>query len=78
MNELKEEIEENNRLFSYQVYAIARCGDDVLYVMRNEKSEEIWRIYHLTYSSKNIIGFPKYKEFQSCTELGKYIQNHHF
>lgn len=55
------------------VKAIARSYscDDVLFLLDNN----IYRIYHLTYSMKNINGFPRYIEFFDVKKVVDYIEN---
>ena len=56
-----------------EVKAIARSysRDDVLYILDNN----IYRIYHLTYSSNNKDGFPKFLEFIDVNKVISYIEN---
>ncbi len=79
IEELKKELGEDNDFFKNDVYAVAKCdsNDDVLYLTGEGKTEtdEIWRIYHLTYSPVNKDGFPKYTEFASRKAAMEYIRD---
>lgn len=72
-DELKRELDENDLFLKNKIWAVAKCtsNDDVLYLGEGD----IWRIYHLTYSSSNENGFPKYVEFNSRKSAAEYIQN---
>ena len=54
------------------VKAIARCYscDDVLFMLDNN----IYRIYHLTYSTHNENGFPRFMEFVDISKVIAYIE----
>ena len=56
-----------------EVRAVARCYacDEVLFLFDNN----IYRIYHLTYSINNLNGFPRYKEFLDAEKVVEYIEN---
>lgn len=73
VDELKRELDENDLFLKHKIWAVAKCtsNDDVLYL----REGDIWRIYHLTYSSNNENGFPKYVEFNSRKSAAEYIQN---
>ncbi len=73
VNELKKELGDNDAFIMDDVWAVAKCtaNDDVLFVNINGP----WRIYHLTYSSNNAEGFPRYIEFADRKEVGEYWQN---
>lgn len=75
IEELKKELGEDNDFFETDVYAVAKCdsNDDVLY--GTDIANEPWRIYHLTYSSINRDGFPKYIGFASRKEAMEYIRD---
>lgn len=77
VDELKRELGEENDIFQDRVYAVATCdsNDDVLFLICNGSVEELWRIYHLTYTSNNSQGFPQYKEFLSRKDVGDFIEN---
>jgi len=55
-----------------EVIAIARSYscDEVLFLFDNS----IYRIYHLTYSTNNVNGFPKYIEFLNGQKVIEYIE----
>lgn len=69
-DELKQEITENHFLFAKELTAIAKdnSSDDVLFVEKNT-----FYIVHLTYTSTNKDGFPKYKIFKSIEEVEQYL-----
>lgn len=73
VNELKKELAKNDPFLQNKLWAVAKCtsNDDVLFLDENG----LWRIYHLTYSSNNENGFPKYVEFNSRKSAAEYIQN---
>lgn len=73
VNELKRELNENDKFLRKKVWAVAKCtsNDDVLFLSEGN----IWRIYHLTYSSNKENGFPQYVEFSSRKLVAEYIQN---
>lgn len=73
VDELKRELAENDLFLKHKIRAVAKCtsNDDVLFL----REDGIWRIYHLTYSSNNENGFPKYVEFHSRKSAAEYIQN---
>ena len=77
VDELKRELGEGDNIFSSKIYAVAKCesNDDVLFLICDDSLKELWRIYHLTYSSDNSIGFPKYAEFTSRKSVADFIQN---
>ena len=78
VEELKRELNPGDVFLSGAVYAVAKCdsNDDVLYLGADSlEVREIWRIYHLTYSSHNTDGFPRYVEFNSRKEVAEYIQD---
>ena len=56
-----------------EVKAIARSYscDEVLFLFDNK----IYRFYHLTYSTNNLNGFPRYKEFLDAEKVIEYIEN---
>lgn len=76
LNELKKELGSEHSIFSNSIWAVAKCesNDDVLYLICDPIAGEIWRIYHLTYSANNIIGFPEFEEFKSRKAAADYIQ----
>ena len=72
VKELKKELSSDDPFISGNIQAAAKCcsNDDVLFV----NSEGIYRIYHLTYSSSNKNGYPKYIEFSSPESVSEYIR----
>ena len=74
--ELKKEIGQDNPIFQYPVYDVAKClaNDDVLFLIADGSKEGLWRIYHLTYTENNIIGFPQYQEFTDRKSVGDFIE----
>lgn len=76
VNELKNELGQENIIFSNRIYAVARSysDDDVLYLFGGDGRGDVYRIYHLTYSSKNTDSYPQYKEFSDIQEVKKYIE----
>lgn len=76
LNELKRELQSDDSFLLGEICAVAKCesNDDVLFVSKIN-NEEIWRIYHLTYSNNNIKGYPKYVEFLNEKNALEYIQN---
>lgn len=75
VEELKRELGEDNLIFDKEIYAVAKSdsSDDVLYLIDNKNGNDIYRIYHLSYSSNNIEGFPKYIEICGIKDLKDYI-----
>lgn len=68
------ELEKETDISQYnEVKAIARSYscDDVLFLFDNH----LYRIYHLTYSNHNGVGFPRYKEFVDAKKVLAYIEN---
>lgn len=74
--ELKKELKDKNGLLHYEINAVARsyAADDVLYRLRCDWQNELYRIYHLTYSEQNSEGFPKYIEFTQIQQVKDYIE----
>ena len=74
--ELKREIGIEHFLYGKTIYAVAKCesNDDVLYVTDNELGEDIYYIFHLTYSECNVNGFPRYKEFKDIHTVKEYLE----
>ena len=73
-NGFVKELEKETDICQYSdVKAIARSYscDDVLFMLDNN----IYRIYHLTYSNHNGDGFPRYKEFVDAKKVLAYIEN---
>lgn len=76
LKELENEIGKDNILFEQNVWAVARCysNDDVLYLVGSKEENDIYRIYHLTYSAVNANGFPIYQEFVGIEKVREYIE----
>lgn len=76
VNELKKELGQDHILFRQKVYSIAKndSNDDVLFLFCDENKNEVYRIYHLTYSTNNSIGYPKYEEFSDIKSLESFIE----
>lgn len=76
VHELKKELGEDNILFRSSVCAVAKCdsNDDVLFRICGENAGEAWRIYHLTYSSDNLPGFPRYEAFSDINAVCDLIE----
>ena len=70
--ELRKELSVSDDFFKGKVYSVAKCdsNDDVLFL----SEDGCWRIYHLTYTTNNMVGYPKYEEFGSRREAAEYIQ----
>lgn len=73
VTELKRELNDDDEFLRKKVWAAAKCtsNDDVLFF----SEENIWRIYHLTYSSNKENVFPRYIEFSSRKSAAEYIQD---
>ena len=72
-NGFVKELEKETDISHYSdVKAIARSYscDDVLFMFDN-----IYRIYHLTYSTNNKNGFPRFMEFIDTSKVIAYIEN---
>ena len=68
------ELSKETNVSQYEeVRAVARsyACDEVLFLFDNN----IYRIYHLTYSTNNLNGFPRYKEFLDAEKVVEYIEN---
>ena len=77
IDELKRELKPTDPFIQHDIYAVLKCdsNDDVLYVGSDASGKnEIWRIYHLTYSKSNTEGFPRYEEFSSRKDAAEYIR----
>jgi hypothetical protein len=73
-NGFVKELEKETDISQYSdVKAIARSYscDDVLFMLDNN----IYRIYHLTYSTYNENGFPRFMEFIDTNKVIAYIEN---
>ncbi|MDY4669847.1 MAG: hypothetical protein SO415_07635 [Oliverpabstia sp.] len=77
VEELKRELGKEHILYHKNIFAVAKCesNDDVLYVTNNESGEDIYYIFHLTYSSDNVVGFPRYEEFKDIYAVKNHIEN---
>lgn len=76
--ELKRELKPGDPFLMNDIHAVAKCDsdDNVLYLgIDGTGTKEIWRIYHLTYASDNVSGYPLFKEFGSRKTVADYIQN---
>jgi len=73
LNELNFELTANHPLFEKAKGAVARCysQDDYLFLL-NDNS---YAIMHLTFSHKNIDGFPQYTHFSDLQSALEYIEN---
>ena len=68
------ELSKETNVSQYEeLRAVARsyACDEVLFLFDNN----IYRIYHLTYSMNNLNGFPRYKEFLDAEKVVEYIEN---
>ena len=72
IKELRSELNPNHPLYDKAILAAAKCSarDDVLFLL----SEGKYAIVHLTYSTNNTEGFPRYKEFPNIQDAIKYIE----
>lgn len=73
--ELKREIGQNHFLYNRKIWAVAKddSSDDVLYVTEDAYEEDIYYIFHLTYSD-NHEGYPQYKELNGIGKVKEYIE----
>lgn len=76
VTELKKEIGKKHFLFDKKIWAVAKCesNDDVLYVTRKGNGADIYYIFHLTYSSQNINGYPQSIKFEDIYAVKEYIE----
>ena len=49
-------------------------ADDVLYVADNGRNQDIYYIFHLTYSKHNPDGFPRYEELKDVYAVKAFIE----
>lgn len=49
-------------------------ADDVLYVTDNGRNQDIYYIFHLTYSKHNPDGFPRYEELKDVYAVKAFIE----
>ena len=75
VNVLEQELKSDDPFLTNTVYSVFKCdmNDDVLFLSTDGKGSDIWRIYHLTYSSSYHEGFPKYKQFDSLRAAAIYM-----
>lgn len=70
--EFRQEIQNEHPLYNIICHAIAKrySKDDVLFVLENDK----WIILHLTFSSNNSRGWPKFEMFENCDTVLDFIE----
>lgn len=75
VTELKKEIGKGHFLYDKKIWAVAKCesNDDVLY-LSGEKGQDIYYIFHLTYSEHNLDGFPQCEKFESILAVKEFIE----
>ncbi len=71
VRELKKELGEDNELFRKNIYAVAKneANDEALYLIGDISDGAVYRIYHLTYTSDNLPGYPRYMEFKGIESV---------
>jgi len=76
VTELKREIGQSHFLYPRKIWSVAKCdsNDDVLFVTENDNKEDIYYIFHLTYSDHNIEGYPQYKELNGIEKVKEYLE----
>ena len=76
VDELKRELGKNHFLYDKTIYAVAKCDsdDDVLYVCDRENGKDVYYIFHLTWSSQNEKGFPRYVKLTGTNAVKEYIE----
>ena len=76
INELKKEIGKNHFLYNKRVWAVAKCksGNKVLYLTGNEKGEDTYYVFHLTYSEHSTGKFPDYEELGDLHAVKEYTE----
>lgn len=74
--ELKKEIGKDHFLYDKKIEAVAKCesNDEVLYVTKNGQGEDVYYIFHLTYSKHNADGFPRYEEFADIFAVKEFLE----
>lgn len=74
--ELKREIGKDHFLCNRKLWAVAKCdsSDDVLFVTESDCKGDIYYIVHLTYSDKNMEGYPHYIELNGIEKVREYIE----
>lgn len=72
--ELKKELSEDDEILKGEVTALARSEamDDVLFEIKGERT--FYRIYHLTWTTKNGSWKLWYKELETMDEVLKHIE----
>ena len=75
-DELKKEIGKNHFLYNKRVWAVAKCesGNKVLYLTGNEKGEDTYYVFHLTYSEYSTGKFPDYEELGDLHAVKEYME----
>lgn len=66
VNELRKELQIDDPIRTNKVlYSVAKKdnSNDVLFLIGSQDGQDIYRIYHLTFSAPNPQGYPKYREF---------------
>ena len=76
IDELKKEIGKNHFLYNKRVWAVAKCksGNKVLYLTGNEKGEDTYYVFHLTYSEYSTGKFPDYEELGDLHAVKEYME----
>lgn len=74
--ELKREIGSNHFLYNKRIWAVAKCdsNDDVLFVTENEYKEDVYYIFHLSYTDHNAEGYPRSVELNGIKKVKEYIE----
>ncbi len=78
LNELKREVGKDLSLYGEEIRAVAKCdsNDDVLFLSgRKKDGKDIYYIFHLTWQTPDISGFPHYKEFIGIDAVEQYLEN---
>ena len=76
IDELKKEIGKNHFLYNKRVWAVAKCesGNKVLYLTGNEKGEDTYYVFNLTYLEHNTGKFPDYEELGDLHAVKEYME----
>lgn len=76
VDELKKELSKDHFLYHQEIWAVAKCAanDDVLYVTASDSGGSIYYIFHLTYSTQNLPGFPRCEKFADICAVKEYIE----
>ena len=76
MIDIKKEIGKNHFLYNKRVWAVAKCksGNKVLYLTGNEKGEDTYYVFHLTYSEHSTGKFPDYEELGDLHAVKEYME----